>query len=69
MPVTKVRLTVGAVSRGAGLSPPTIRLYADAGWIPSELDSTGRRLFPEMAIEMARRVHTERMQRIGRQAA
>lgn len=64
-----VRLTVGAVSRGAGLSPPTIRLYADAGWIPCEVDSTGRRLFHHVAIELAKRVHVERMQRVGRLAA
>jgi len=63
------RLTVGAMVRKAGLSAPTIRLYADSGLIPCEADSTGRRLFPPMAVEMAKRVHAERMARVGRKAA
>ena len=59
-------LAMGAMVRQTGLSPPTLRLYADAGLIPCEVDSTGRRLFPPMAIEMAKRIHAERLARVGR---
>lgn len=62
-------LAMGAMVRQTGLSPPTLRLYAAAGLIPCEVDSTGRRLFPTVAVKMAKRVHAERLARVGRKAA
>ena len=64
-----VRLTVGALAKLTGLSAPTVRLYGDAGWIPCEVDTTGRRTFPPIAVELAKRLHAERMTRVGRPPA
>lgn len=53
-------LTIGAVSRGAGLCDSTIRKYAQLGLIACRVDSTGRRLFNADAADQARRVYDER---------
>lgn len=66
MAQAEVRLTVGALAKLTGLSAPTVRLYGDAGWIPCEVDTTGRRTFPAIAVELAKRRHAERMARVGR---
>ncbi len=55
-------LTLGSLAKQTGISRPTLRLYADSGLIPCSLDSTGRRLFPESAPDIALRVRDERMQ-------
>lgn len=53
-------LTLGALREKTGISFPTLRRYADAGWIDCQLDSTGRRIFQEKAIEQARTVYASR---------
>ena len=53
-------LTLGAIREKTGISFPTLRRYADAGWIDCEMDSSGRRIFREEAIEQARRVYANR---------
>lgn len=57
--------TLGTVSRESNVSVPTLRLYADSGLIPCIRDSVGRRLFPESAVEAARRVRKERTRAHG----
>lgn len=59
-------LTIGAVREQTGISTQTLRRYADAGWIDCEVDSTGRRIFTEKAVEQARRVYEIRT---GKRAA
>jgi len=58
-------LTIGALQKATAISMPTLRRYADAGWIDCELDSSGRRIFQEQAIVQARSVY---LRRTGRQA-
>ncbi|UCC14396.1 MAG: MerR family transcriptional regulator [Gammaproteobacteria bacterium] len=53
-------LTLGSLAKQTGISRPTLRLYADSGLIPCSVDSTGRRLFPESASEIALRVRDNR---------
>ncbi len=53
-------LTIGALRKETGYSLPTLRRYADAGWIDCEMDSSGRRIFREEAVEQARRVYANR---------
>jgi len=55
-------LTIGALAEAANISPPTLRRYADAGWVDCELDSSGRRIFREAAVEQARKVFARRNQ-------
>ncbi len=59
-------LTIGAVREQTGISTQTLRRYADAAWIDCQVDSTGRRIFTEKAVEQARRVYELRT---GKQAA
>lgn len=56
-------LTIGALHRETGISIPTLKLYADSKLIPSIRDSTGRRLFPSSAAQMALKLREERMAR------
>ena len=56
-------LTLGALRKETGISPQTLRRYADAGWIDCEVDSTGRRLFRIDAIDQAHRVFRSRTSR------
>ena len=58
-------LTLGALRKETKISFPTLRRYADAGWIDCEVDSSGRRIFTEEAIEQARRVYESRTSRSG----
>lgn len=53
-------LTLGALRKETGISFPTLRRYADAGWIDCEVDSSGRRIFTKTAIEQARCVYKSR---------
>lgn len=52
----RVNLTIGAIAREVGVCVQTIRSYADAGLIPCERDSVGRRMFTEESVEAARSV-------------
>ncbi len=58
-------LTLGALRKETGISFPTLRHYADAGWIDCEMDSSGRRIFTEAAIVQARDVYKSRTTRNG----
>jgi DNA-binding transcriptional MerR regulator len=58
-------LTLGALREATGISFPTLRRYADAGWIDCEVDSSGRRIFTAEAVEQARRVYESRTARNG----
>jgi DNA-binding transcriptional MerR regulator len=52
--------TMGALQKQTGISAPTLRHYADAGWIECEIDSTGRRLFTGKAVRQAISVYARR---------
>ncbi len=56
-------LTIGKLHRETKISPPTLRRYADAGWIDCVIDSSGRRIFTAEAIKQARRVYMNRTNR------
>ena len=56
-------LTLGALKRETGISHQTLRRYADAGWIDCVMDSSGRRIFTDEAIEQARQVFETRNSR------
>ncbi len=56
-------LRIKALKELTGLSAPTLRLYADCGLIPSQLDSGGARLFPPEAADAAKKVYAQRMAR------
>ena len=53
-------LTVGGVARAAGVSEWTVREYAKRNLIPHWVDSAGRRLFDENAIQAVRAVYARR---------
>jgi len=53
-------LTIGALRKETRISLPTLRRYADAGWIDCVIDSSGRRIFTAEAILQARRVYMNR---------
>ena len=61
--MTPTLLTLGELSRRAGISLQTARLYADSGLIPCYLDTRGNRLFSEAAVDQARRVKYDRTRR------
>lgn len=63
---TERLLTLGTLHEESEVSKPSLRLYADLGLIPCRVDTVGRRLFPEAAIEAARKVRAER---VGRKVA
>ncbi len=54
-------LTIGSMSKVTGISKPTLRLYADSGLVPCQIDSVGRRLFDASAPKIALRVRDQRM--------
>lgn len=62
-------LTLGELSRRSAISPPTLRLYSDAGLIDCLYTSRGDRLFFEEAIEQARRVRESRSRKRSAQVA
>jgi len=62
-------LTVGAVARGAGVSEGSVRTYARAGLIEFTLDSSGRRLFDQAAVQIVRELHQRRIASRGRRPA
>jgi DNA-binding transcriptional MerR regulator len=53
-------LTLPELGRRAGISLPTLRLYADVGLIECFRDTRGNRLFLEAAIDHARKVRESR---------
>ena len=54
------KMRVGAVARKAEVSESLVRLYADQGLVPFELDSAGGRLFYEDAPERVRAARAAR---------
>lgn len=57
--------TSGAVARRAGVSPPTVRLYADAGRLEYVTASNGTRLFRPDAAEEVKKILAERLANRG----
>ena len=62
-----VSLTVGGLARAAGISEWTVRRYAREGLVPHRLDSAGRRLFDDTAVDEVRALYARRIARRGRQ--
>lgn len=60
------QLTTGEVAREARISEHRVRVYADAGLLPCERDSTGRRFFYPDAPDVARAVFKQRNLRVRR---
>ena len=58
--------TTGQVSREAGVSQPTVRLYANLGLLPHVVASDGTRLFPPDTAELVREICTRRLANRGR---
>jgi DNA-binding transcriptional MerR regulator len=58
--------TTGQVAREAGVSQPTVRLYANLGLLPHVVASDGTRLFPAEAADRAREICAERLSHRGR---
>ena len=52
--------TMGALQKRTGISAPTLRHYADAGWIECQVDSSGRRLFTGKSVRQARSLYERR---------
>ena len=61
-----VSLTVGGLARAAGISEWTVRRYARDDLVPYRLDSAGRRLFDDTAVDEVRAVYARRIARRGR---
>jgi DNA-binding transcriptional MerR regulator len=61
--------TTGSLARDAGVSPPTVRLYANLGLLPYVLASDGTRLFAADAAELVRQICTQRLANRGRRVA
>lgn len=61
-----VSLTVGGLARAAGISEWTVRRYAREDLVPYRLDSAGRRLFDDTAVDEVRAVYARRIARRGR---
>lgn len=62
----KANMTIGTVAREVGVCAQTIRSYADAGFIPCERDSVGRRMFGEDSIRIARNLLNRKRQIVRR---
>jgi len=62
-------LTLGELSRKAGIAPATARHYTDAGLVDCLYTSRGDRLFFEAAVEQARSVRESRVRRAAEGAA
>jgi len=61
--------TTGQVSREAGVSQPTVRLYANLGLLPHVVASDGTRLFASGAADLVRAICARRLANRGRQAS
>lgn len=61
--------TTSELARRAGTTPPTIRKYADAGWLDFVLASDGTRLFRAGQAEKVREIYARRMASRGRPAS
>jgi DNA-binding transcriptional MerR regulator len=60
--------TSGKLAREAGLTVPTVALYADAGWLDFIRCSNGTRLFRSGQAPLVRKIYAERMANRGRKA-
>jgi len=61
--------TTSELARQAGVTQPTIRLYADKGWLDFVTISNGCRLFKPGQATKVRAIFTERMASRGRKAS
>jgi DNA-binding transcriptional MerR regulator len=59
-------ITTSELARQAGVTQPTIRLYANRGWLDFVIISNGIRLFKPGQAPRVRALYTERMKRRGR---
>ena len=69
MSQTTFERTTGRVAREAGVSAPTVRLYANMGLLPHVTASDGTRLFSAEAAELVRTICMQRLGNRGRKAA
>ena len=58
--------TTGQVAREAGVSQPTVRLYANMGLLPHVVASDGTRLFAQEAADLVREICARRLANRGR---
>lgn len=68
-PTAACTRTTGQVAREAGVSQPTVRLYADLGLIACVTASDGTRLFSADAADLVRQIRTRRLANRGRSIA
>ena len=61
--------TTGQVAREAGVSQPTVRLYANLGLLECITASDGTRLFPAGAADLVRQICRQRLANRGRSVA
>lgn len=61
--------TTGSLARQAGVTVPTVRLYADLKMLDYVTASNGTRLFREGQADRVRQIYGERMARRGRPSA
>jgi DNA-binding transcriptional MerR regulator len=65
---TQFDRTTGQVARDAGVSAPTVRLYANLGLLPHLTASDGTRLFRPDAADLVREICARRLANRGRRA-
>jgi DNA-binding transcriptional MerR regulator len=53
-------MTIATAAKQAGLTPGTLRVYERLGLLSPQRDSTGRRLFSNADVQLARRVAADR---------
>jgi DNA-binding transcriptional MerR regulator len=58
--------TTGRIAREAGVTPATVRLYADMGLIAHRVASDGTRLFSADAAQAVRDILAQRLANRGR---
>jgi DNA-binding transcriptional MerR regulator len=61
--------TTGRVAREAGVTPATVRLYADLGALPHRIASNGTRLFDASAAQLVRDLLVQRLANRGRKSS
>lgn len=61
--------TTGQVAREAGVSQPTVRLYANLGLLPHLTASDGTRLFSADSADLVREICARRLANRGRKDA
>lgn len=61
--------TTSELARQAEVTPPTVRKYADLGFLEFVVASNGVRLYRSGQADRVREIYEERMARRGRSAA